>query len=175
MKLLLKDKNQVYGLDSSTESVKIVNEKYKKNQCFKKCVHSTEVNQLMEVKFNVIFFLDAIEHIIPSALNDIVANMFNLLDSGGYVIVTTVNNENLTLSKVACPECGCVFHRMQHLSSWNPESIKTFFEQAGFKTVCSEGVYFERKTFITRIKNILRKILRIKLKKDKLVYIGVKP
>jgi hypothetical protein len=62
--------------------------------------------------------------------------------------------------KVGCPECGCVFHKWQHVRSWNKGSIVKFFENASFKTLNAD-VRTLTAAFPARMKLALQQIASI--------------
>ena len=92
--------------------------------------------------FDVILCIEVIEH-----LNDeqIVAN-FNefsrLLKTGGYLVLTTPNRENLDANMVPCPECGCIFHRWQHVRKWDSRLLVELISKYGFETTHVGETYF---------------------------------
>ncbi|RMG32779.1 MAG: methyltransferase domain-containing protein, partial [Methanobacteriota archaeon] len=69
--------------------------------------------------FDGIFLLETIEHFPEEELHTILKELHRLLKKGGYLFITTPNEENLRAGEVICPECGCMFHSGQHLWSWN--------------------------------------------------------
>jgi len=83
--------------------------------------------------FNLVFATEALEHLIQSEA--IMAELFRITRPGGTIVLTTPNDENLETGRTMCPDCGCVFHRGQHVSSWRKESLVALMEKAGYNTV----------------------------------------
>ena len=73
--------------------------------------------------FDAVFFVETIEHVLPERLPETLAELLRIVRPGGHVIVTTPNDEDLKASESVCPDCGCRYHRMQHVSSWTSTSI----------------------------------------------------
>jgi len=84
---------------------------------------------------DVVFCVEVVEHLDDSQLTEALNEMRRLLCSRGVVVVTTPNREDLRANTVACPDCGCVFHRWQHVRSWTASSLAERMEAAGFVTM----------------------------------------
>ena len=94
--------------------------------------------------YDTVFFVETIEHLIGDDLPRTLVELHRLVRPGGCVVVTTPNNENLDRSKRCCPECGCVFHLVQHVSSWTAETLSGAMEEVGFNTVHCQPITFRR-------------------------------
>jgi hypothetical protein len=71
-----------------------------------------------------------------------------------------------------CPECGCKFHRWQHLRSWTAESLRKKVEQYGFQTKLVTPIAWGE-TFPKRF--ALKLAARLNMKPESgLVYVGQK-
>jgi 2-polyprenyl-3-methyl-5-hydroxy-6-metoxy-1,4-benzoquinol methylase len=82
--------------------------------------------------FDTIFLVEVIEHLYDSDLYETVASIHSLLRPGGTLIVTTPNNENRGKNLICAPESGRLFHRFQHVRSWDRESLASFLTQHEF-------------------------------------------
>jgi hypothetical protein len=65
-----------------------------------------------------------------------------VLRPGGYLVITTPNEEALEAQHVMCPSCGCEFHPVQHLRSWSSAALSLALVQAGFRTVRCQATLF---------------------------------
>jgi SAM-dependent methyltransferase len=88
--------------------------------------------------FDAIFLVEVIEHLYDDELQKTVASIHNLLRPGGILLVTTPNNENRSKNFICSPESGHLFHRFQHVRSWNRESLASFLTRHNF-TVMEAG------------------------------------
>jgi 2-polyprenyl-3-methyl-5-hydroxy-6-metoxy-1,4-benzoquinol methylase len=92
--------------------------------------------------FDTVFFIETIEHLIGDDLPRTLVELHRLIKPGGCLVVTTPNNENLDANKRCCPECGCVFHIVQHVSSWTADRLAAVMTENGFETVACEPITF---------------------------------
>jgi hypothetical protein len=65
-----------------------------------------------------------------------------MLKPGGHVIATTPNEEDLAKGEIICPNCACVFHRIQHMRSLSTGSVEASMRAAGFAPVVCRATYF---------------------------------
>lgn len=68
------------------------------------------------------------------AWDALVAEVARVLQPGGRFVRTTPNQEDLGSRKVACPECGSVFHRVQHLESIDGATLRALLARHGLVT-----------------------------------------
>src|SRR5207302_11461340 len=64
------------------------------------------------------------------------------LRPGGYLILTTPNNENLEASACICPECGCIFNRWQHVRSWTRGTLTRYLTEHDFRDIDVARTWF---------------------------------
>jgi SAM-dependent methyltransferase len=93
-------------------------------------------------RFDVVFMVEVIEHILDACLDDAFDRVRSLLAVDGLLIVTAPLAEDLELGSAYCPSCGAFFHRWQHLRSFTPESLDAFLSRYGFRRVASQQVDF---------------------------------
>lgn len=132
IKHLLRNNLEVTALEFSTDSLQRIKNSYQQQKGFKGAYSIEELGK-MNVRFNVITLIEVIEHLNDHYLDLTFANIRRLLDPGGYLIITTPNNEDLSKSYICCPETNELFHRWQHIRSWNTDSLGTFVKKMGFK------------------------------------------
>lgn len=82
---------------------------------------------------DLVFATEVIEHLTDEEITGALEECRRLLKPGGRLFLTTPNNEILDAEKTLCPECGCIFHRWQHIQSWTRERLSTRLEAHGFR------------------------------------------
>jgi cyclopropane fatty-acyl-phospholipid synthase-like methyltransferase len=156
-----------YGCDVSEKSVALVNQRFRNDDRFVEAVTLDDVGRLPEASFDAIISTEVIEHLSDVDLESLIEKVNWLLKPGGKLILTTPNNEDLEASKTLCPECGCVFHRWQHVRSFTKHSLKDLMESHSFETVVLQETYWG--PALLKILFFNRKSL-----KNSLYYIGAK-
>lgn len=140
---LLKKGIECEGVDFSEGSIAYVNNRFKDNPLFKGAKKTSGFPLPFEDEsIDIIFFIETIEHLLPHQLSGTLSEINRILRKGGIVIATTPNNENLEESKVMCPECGSIFHKVQHISSFTPKGLASLMEEHGFNILISHPAYF---------------------------------
>ena len=131
---LLKENFHVSALDFSAESIMKLNDQFKNEPNFVGSFTKEELHKLNK-KFDVIFVIEVIEHIDDFYLDQVFENLHSFLKPGGMAIISTPNNEDLSKSHILCPECNTIFHRWQHIRSWNRESLEQLIKLKKFAVV----------------------------------------
>jgi SAM-dependent methyltransferase len=80
-----------------------------------------------------VFLVEVLEHLPREAWDPLVAEVARVLRPGGRFVLTTPHEEDLGAHKVACPECGAVFHRVQHLESVDAASLRALLGRHGLR------------------------------------------
>ena len=122
------------GLDFSEKTVDIIKNKrtnFEIEGVFTKSLPS----QIEPNSIDVCFLIEVIEHLSDNHLESTLREIYRVLKTKGKLIVTTQNNEDLELSKVFCPECGCIFHKWQHVRVWNKELLRSTIVPYNFKEI----------------------------------------
>lgn len=124
------------GCDVSKNSVDAVNERFKGNDLWGGAKLSGEERlPYPDDTFDLIICVEIIEHVLDIHMKGILQELHRILKpQTGRLFITTPNNENLALSEAYCPECGAVFHRYQHLSSFTTGSLDRLMVAHGFRT-----------------------------------------
>lgn len=82
--------------------------------------------------YDGVFLIEVVEHLLDEGAADVMAAVRRRLKSGGLLIVTTPNREDLELGMAFEPSTGKLFHRWQHVRSFIPESLDAFLAAHGF-------------------------------------------
>lgn len=98
--------------------------------------------------FDTVFCTEVLEHLEDKDLKKGVQEVFRVLKPGGFFIVTTPFDENLEERMVVCPECGTRFHRVQHMQSFNYDSLKKVLSK--FKIIKMTRQFYDFKKKIGR-------------------------
>jgi 2-polyprenyl-3-methyl-5-hydroxy-6-metoxy-1,4-benzoquinol methylase len=92
--------------------------------------------------FDVVCCLETIEHLTAEQCGATLAEARRVLRPEGTLLVTTPNEEPLEASHTLCPNCGSIYHRMQHLRSWSAGDLLAALEDAGFGVRFCRGLNF---------------------------------
>jgi len=79
--------------------------------------------------------IEVVEHLDDGTLDDVLLRIGGLLRPGGVLLVTTPNREDLGYNSVNCPDCGCIFHRVQHVRSWTADELTERMARCSFSPV----------------------------------------
>lgn len=139
--ILLKKGYQVKCMDSSSDSLQVLDDKLKSYPNYLGAQNLKDLQNTDE-KFEVIFVIEVIEHLDDVFLDELLKNVKALLSEGGKVIFTTPNNEDLTKSYIYCPFSDLIFHRWQHVRSWNKESLAKTLDSKGFISIETRETHF---------------------------------
>jgi 2-polyprenyl-3-methyl-5-hydroxy-6-metoxy-1,4-benzoquinol methylase len=176
---LLSRKITCQGADFSEESIDRLIKRsgsFANSDLFLGAFHINEIPSpsLKAEEYGVVFLIETIEHLFPAEIDSTLNEISRTLNKGGYIVVTTPNDESLIPHKEICPDCGCVFHRWQHMTSWTTGTMTDAMSKAGFEKIFCGAVLFDMDNRITL--SLLRKIY-MKLTKQPLphlLYIGRK-
>lgn len=176
--LLAITKAKVTACDFSDASIELLKEKYSKRNNFKGAIKITTLpSDLPSNYFDVVFFLDTIEHLTDVQLHQTLTEISRVLKKGGHIILTTRYNENLEQNKIMCPECGCVFHRVQHIRSFDPVSLERLMNDYGFLHKFNGAINLNAfknsfRGFTLRIKMAIKRLIGKEIVSNNLIYIG---
>jgi SAM-dependent methyltransferase len=127
------NKNNIYGLDFSKESVEQAIRKNKNNINVIKIINFSELNEnFTENSFDVIFLIETIEHLRSDILKNTLDSIYKLLKPNGYIFVTTPFNEDLKSNSIYCPFCDAMHHHMQHIQSFTINRLTSILEEHKF-------------------------------------------
>lgn len=176
--LMENDAIDLFACDFSGDTVKNINSQFDTKENFKGCfLVKSFPSEFQDSKFDFVFLIEAIEHLTDEYLNPTLKEINRILKPGGVVVVTTPNNENLSLQHVSCPDCGCIYHRVQHVRSFNKSNLNEIMDKFNFKRTFCDAVDFEdfkKSPLIRFTKRIGRSIIGSKYQFPHLVYIGTR-
>tara|TARA_Y100001978_G_C23640771_1_gene408183 strand:+ start:516 stop:983 length:468 start_codon:yes stop_codon:yes gene_type:complete len=112
-----------------------VNEKFKNQKSFASAFQDIEhlENNLKGITVDFVFCCEIIEHVYDADLISILNTIKRVLSEDGYLLITTPNNENLSDNYICNPIDGSLFHRWQHVRSWNKNSLTQVLNKHKFK------------------------------------------
>ncbi len=141
---ILKHSGSVSGADPSRKSIEAANRRLQDQQNWRgaQLIHDGTA-ELADRSFGVAFCIETIEHLPDEAVRAVFTDLHRLLNSGGLVMITTPNNEDLRKRMVLCPKCRHQFHRVQHVRSWNSDSLAAELRKHGFEPLFCEGVHLQ--------------------------------
>ncbi len=92
--------------------------------------------------FDLVCCLETIEHLTDVECEQTLAEARRVLKPSGKLLVTTPNEEHLEENLTLCPNCGSIYHRMQHLRSWSAADLARALQHAGFDVQFCAGLNF---------------------------------
>lgn len=162
------------GCDSSRSSLEAASIRLQNSPRLKELVLVDGFPSRLESdRFDTVFFVETIEHILPDQMNATLSEVLRVTKPGGYIVVSTPNEEDLSRHTIVCPECSCRFHDMQHVRSWTASSLAKTMEDAGWQTVSSRPTQLSRNQWWYRTRAWIRQKTGRRLKH--LVFVGRKP
>jgi len=148
------------GLDFSEESINTISNKRANFDLSGICINTSKA-QLEKDSIDVCFLIEVIEHLDDLQLSNTLTTIYHGLKSDGYLVITTPNNENMELMKTMCPECGCIYHKYQHVRTWTKNSLSKYMNKFNFHQYYLDSVTFTPKNMSLKghLKYFLKKIL----------------
>lgn len=131
---LLKRGFKVSCFDLSEETAVILDAKFKADPNYLGSFSSSQI-EAKRGSFDAIFLIEVIEHLEDEARQSVLGQIHDLLTTGGIVILSTPNNEDLGRELICNPTTNEIYHRWQHVYSWTGKSLSDELERHGFKTV----------------------------------------
>lgn len=129
------------GVDLSPESVAALTTRIGQNPQFLGAnVGGATGTGLQDNEAGTLFLVEVLEHLLPEDLGAALDEMRRVLVPGGHLVVTVPNDEELERSELACPECGCVFHKWQHVGSFSSRTLPALLAAHGLIPVSVEEV-----------------------------------
>jgi 2-polyprenyl-3-methyl-5-hydroxy-6-metoxy-1,4-benzoquinol methylase len=98
-------------------------------------------------KFTGVFCLEVAEHILDTDIASTYQQIWDLLEPGGLLFLTTPNQEDLELGCVVEPQSGALFHRWQHVRAFNRRSLAAMLKSFGLSEVLIHEIDFRKEIF----------------------------
>jgi len=115
----LKARWTYFGADFSPESVARLAARAHGSPGFEGCMHLHSLpSELASDSFDAVLLLEVVEHLDDRHLEQTLRETARVLKTGGVLVVSTPNDEDIAASRLFCPECGAIFHPWQHVRSW---------------------------------------------------------
>jgi len=90
------------------------------------------VSDLDSKQYDCVFLSEVIEHLPDESLKSVLSTLSSVVKSGGLLIVTTPDSENLFNASRYCPVCKHLFHPWGHVRSFNAEQLGVLLASYGF-------------------------------------------
>lgn len=133
----------IHGMDFSASSIERVSQRFAGHPKFGLAVCAEAFPSIFpDDSMDMIICVEVVEHLNDDQLLSLLGEAYRLLRPQGKLVITTPNEENLDASKTICPECGCIFHRWQHIRSFNAKGLRMVLGSVGFETVVAQPCYF---------------------------------
>lgn len=131
---LLRRGCRVRGFDASPQSVERLRERLGGRPGFLGAeVGALDAIPLDDRAAGTLFLIEVLEHFAPDQRERALYEVARVVRPGGHLVLTVPNEEDLDAKKVACPECGCIFHRVQHLQSLDVALVSSLLDRCGFE------------------------------------------
>jgi SAM-dependent methyltransferase len=122
--------------------------------------------------YSAVFVVDTVENLLDDELRPLMAELHRALRPDGSLVVVAPNEEKLTIGETVCPDCGSMFHRLQHVRSWTAESLAAFLSECGFDPVVALPWYPDKRWWKSRLITTAARVLGKRL--PQLIYVGRK-
>jgi len=109
-----------------------------------------------DIKFDVIFLTDLIEHISKIEVINLLKKLNNLLAENGVLIIRTPNANSVYSTRM-------IFNDFTHETAYNDNSIKMILREAGFDNIKCEAVKYKSSLISSPIRFIGNCIIKIYL------------
>lgn len=154
---LLERAGAVWGIDHSPASRAEVGKRFGGHPRFAGTL-APDATAPLAGKADALFCVEVIEHLDDAALASLLERIRALLKPGGIAIFTTPNAEPLDKSEVFCPSCEQVFHRWQHVRSWERASLAALLERNGFAVARTLETDFRAHRLVNRRRWLRRRL-----------------
>ena len=134
------------GVDISEVQIEYANEKYGDRFLFKK-LGDEELENLI-YKFDSITMIELIEHLTDDEILKILDRLYNLVDSGGKIVLTTPNFRSFySILEMIVNLVGKVSYKDQHINKFNEQKLialllKSKFTQIDLIKFLNFGIFF---------------------------------
>lgn len=96
-----------------------------------------------DASFDVVVASEVLEHIEPAVRQQVLAEIARVLAPGAWFVGSVPYREVLSDQEVICPDCGKVFHRWGHVSSFDIAGLKAELAQAFDSPDCRRRAFVD--------------------------------
>ena len=82
--------------------------------------------------FDVVMACEVVEHVLEEGLCEFFTTLDRALARGGRLLITTPNREDLDDSRMVSPAAGVLYHRWQHIRSFDPATLTALLARHRF-------------------------------------------
>jgi len=152
IKHLLDKKMKVFALEFSSDSLNTIRNKYENKEGFMGAFSASEIEK-NNIRFDVILLTEVIEHLNEDYLTRTFKDIHRFLKPEGVLFITTPNNEDLSQNMICCPETNQLFHRWQHVRTWDVDTLNKFVNESGYTVLKLATTDFNFTSFISKLKH----------------------
>jgi len=158
--LKIKPKKYI-GLDFSKDSIENISNKKEVDFSTEGIFVQSMPSSLEDNSVDICFLIEVVEHLNDDYLDSTLKEIYRVLKPGGKLIITTPNNEDLDFSTNFCPECGCIYHKYQHVRVWDQDTLASVLSSYSFKNNSLKTLTFKNSnlTFLSNLKYNIKQIM----------------
>ena len=149
-----------FGLEFGQDVIDKLTSRFSNDENVESIIGYNQIENYKEF-FDTIFLIETIEHMPDRHLLSAIKAIFFMLKPGGYLFISTPNDEQLEAAEVYCPISKVVFHPMQHLRSWNKTTLSKFLVDNEFINITCQEIDLQALLYHSKtgaIKRIVKKI-----------------
>ncbi len=132
------------GIDTSEKSLEEVNRKGIDEKRHIEGFLVQNAGRIKDKSVDRIFCVEVMEHCDDDTLRNILSMIHRVVKQDGYVVITTPNTEDLNKATQICPDCGCIYHKWQHVRTWTCHELSDFVRSCGFDIYSVFSCHFGR-------------------------------
>lgn len=127
------DQFKYYNVDFSKESTIFAQERLEHHKEYESSIHIESLPvDLADNCADIVFLIEVLEHLNDEYLESTLLEIHRILKPNAILVLTTPNNEQLELLNNFCPDCGCIYHKWQHVRNVNKDNIKVILDRYAF-------------------------------------------
>ena len=151
-----------FGFDFSDGTVAKVNQKFASRSNWKGAISATALPTAYDdTSFGLITCVETLEHLLDEMIPPTLRELHRLLEPEGILFITTPFAEDLQKSSIYCPFCDHEFHKVQHVRSFDSETMSELLSQHGFDVIyCRNVDLFEIQSHGWRDRHSLKRSLK---------------
>jgi ubiquinone/menaquinone biosynthesis C-methylase UbiE len=118
-----------------------VNRKFSTHRYWKGAISASKLPTAYDESFfDLVTCIETLEHLLDEMIPSTLQELHRLLKPRGIVFLTTPYDENLSESYICCPFCNLEFHKVQHVRSFNRDSIQQLLREYGFNIIYCQNI-----------------------------------